>query len=192
MRHRLIVGHTGALCREAAHWLPPSVRAAMPQPQRLAGRVLLSRALNRPLPPLLIAESGKPCFAEPSLPAFSLSHSGQTVALLLSSGGEVGCDIEQVRARPRFAALAAQSFSPACCHWLRRQRDPLAAFWQLWTVHEAVLKQQGRSVWAMRDLHLSLPHLAPAGLVTHTFCLDGCRIALCARQPFTALKIERL
>ncbi|TGD30935.1 4'-phosphopantetheinyl transferase AcpT, partial [Salmonella enterica subsp. enterica serovar Poona] len=77
-----------------------------------AGRARLSRARS-PLPELGYGEQGIPAFSAGTPLWFNLSHSGDTIALLLSDEGEVGCDIEVIRPRDNWRSLANALFSLA-------------------------------------------------------------------------------
>ena len=78
----------------------------------LAGRTLLARTLSpSPLPEIIYGEQGKPAFANGHPLWFNLSHSGDDIAMLISDEGEVGCDIEVIRPRENWQALANAVFS---------------------------------------------------------------------------------
>lgn len=127
--------------------------------QWLAGRALLAQAMwafkgCEMLPAMQISATGKPSFVDPSLPHFSLSHSKNCLQLVLCDAGQTGCDVEQMRPRPRYLAIAQAAFSAGEFRWMVEQTDSQTAFWQLWCLREAWLKQQGASVWQMDRLHL--------------------------------------
>ena len=141
--------------------LPQSVwqqAAAMGERRResfLSGRALLARLMRdhfgcAQLPDIQPGGNGKPAFCDPALPHFSLSHSRQQLLVAVCPFGEVGCDIETLRPRASMPELAREVFSDLENQWLLEQGERLAAaFWQLWTLREACLKQQGASVWQM-------------------------------------------
>ena len=127
--------------------------------QWLAGRALLAEAMFtftgcEMLPAMQISPQGKPSFVDPSLPSFSLSHSKNCLQLVLCAAGETGCDVEQMRPRPRYLDIAQAAFSDTEFQWLLGQASPQTAFWQLWCLREAWLKQQGGSVWQMDLIRL--------------------------------------
>lgn len=76
---------------------------------------------------------------------FSLSHSGDLALLAVSSGREVGVDVERVRPRADLAAFVARYFSPREREALARipSDDRLRAFYEIWTLKEAYLKACG-------------------------------------------------
>lgn len=125
----------------------------------LAGRTLLARALSpHPLPDIIYGEQGKPAFAKGHPLWFNLSHSGDDIALLMSDEGEVGCDIEVIRPRKNWQALANAVFSMTEHDELEREKseDKLSAFWKIWTRKEAILKQKGGNVWHIAEIDSSL------------------------------------
>ncbi|MRT03331.1 4'-phosphopantetheinyl transferase family protein [Ewingella americana] len=150
--------------RFAPDLLPQSVwqqAAAMGERRRepfLGGRALLAGLMRdhfgcAQLPDIQPGGNGKPAFCDSSLPHFSLSHSHQHLLVAVCSYGEVGCDIETLRPRASMPELAREVFSDLENQWLPEQGERLTeAFWQLWTLREACLKQQGGSVWQMASV----------------------------------------
>lgn len=170
----------------------PAPRAAW-----LAGRVLLSRLLNQGLlPPLPVAPSGKPLPVSPAMPAFSISHSCGFIAVLLGPDGQsVGCDIERLRPRKGLMDIARHYFSPPEVAHLEQCSARMAgiakggvneqttAFWKSWTLREAILKQQERSVWDMADIRLwPQPPYSDVHAV-QCWHKDGISIACCLTEP---------
>lgn len=73
--------------------------------------------------------------------AFSVSHSGALGLIAVADAGRrVGVDVEQVRPRTDFAALAARFFHPDEVAAIGERRD---AFFRCWTRKEAVVKALG-------------------------------------------------
>ncbi|MGP9437967.1 4'-phosphopantetheinyl transferase family protein [Ewingella sp. AOP8-B2-18] len=150
--------------RFAPELLPESVlqqAAGMGEARRLAflgARALLATVMRDHfgcgrLPDIQPGANGKPAFCDPALPHFSLSHSHQHLLVAVCPSDEVGCDIEALRPRASMAELAREVFSNLETQWLQEQGEQLtAAFWQLWTLREACLKQQGGSVWQMASV----------------------------------------
>ncbi len=88
---------------------------------------------------------GKPAVAmPPAALVFNLSHSGDTVAVIVADGdAEIGVDIERLRPLPHADDVATHVFHPDELRWLARQRDMLPAFFRLWTLKESLLKAVG-------------------------------------------------
>ncbi len=192
MAYRLAYGDVARLSEETqiARWLSPELAAAAPvgkrRPVWLAGRVLLAMLLEREaLPKLETGPNGKPW--HPQLPHFNISNSAGAVAVLTGEDA-VGCDIEWLRPRAKILAVAQHSFAPALCEWLTAlpPDEQLPAFWKLWTAHEAVLKQQGGTVWQIASLDLPLATLCPPGRYLTHLTLDNTLIACCGTKPFPA------
>lgn len=161
---RCLIATGSVSSRFAPDLLPQSVwqqAAAMGERRResfLGGRALLARLMRdhfgcAQLPDNQPGGNGKPVFCDSSLPHFSLSHSHQQLLVAVCPSGEVGCDIEKLRPRASMPELAREVFSNLENQWLLEQGERLAAaFWQLWTLREACLKQQGGSVWQMASV----------------------------------------
>lgn len=188
--YRLAVGEVARLSDGALanRWLSAKLLQDAPAGRRrqdwIAARVLLAMLLNNgSLPKLERAAQGKPY--HPALPEFNISNSGTSVAVLIGVG-EVGCDIEQVRPRARFMAIARHSFAANLCDWLESlpEVEHIPQFWRLWTAHEAVLKQRGGTVWQMEQLHLPLQTLCPPDRFLHHVTVEDRLIACCGEQPF--------
>lgn len=189
--YRLAVGRVEHLCdpHSVRRWLSHGLTAMAPLGVRrstwLAGRVLLAQLLdNGVLPPLQKGAHGKPW--HPQLPEFNISNSADAVAVL-TGNRPVGCDIELLRPRKRWRAVARHSFSPALNDWLEGlpEAQQLTAFWRVWTAHEAVVKQRGGTVWQIPELSLPLETLCPPNLhLQHIVCGEWL-IACCGPEPFT-------
>ncbi|RPH30002.1 4'-phosphopantetheinyl transferase superfamily protein [Buttiauxella warmboldiae] len=188
--YRLAFAEAACLASEelATRWLTPELLQQAPAGRRrndwIAARVLLAQLLdNGPLPCLEKTAQGKPW--HPALPAFNISNSGSGVAVLVGDGN-VGCDLEQIRPRARFMAIARHSFAAHLCEWLAAlpQCEQIPQFWRLWTAHEAVLKQRGGTVWQMSQLDLPLHTLCPPDRYLQHVTVGDWLIACCGEQPF--------
>ena len=125
----------------------------------LFGKLLLQRALRSrlgqgeswSLERLEHTEKGKPFIR--GAPGFNISHSGGVVALAMVDTGEVGIDVEKIRAvdladfanyLPETAGLV--SLDPS---------ERLNSFFACWTKKEAVLKGEGSGLLApLEEVHL--------------------------------------
>jgi len=150
----------------------------------LAGRTLLARALSpSPVPEIIFGEQGKPAFVDAHPYWFNLSHSGDDIALLLSDEGEVGCDIEVIRPRDNWQALANAVFSVAEHDELEREAPEakLSAFWRIWTRKEAIVKQRGGSAWQIVSVDSTFTSALSVSHVQH----GELSLAVCTPTPFT-------
>jgi len=150
----------------------------------LAGRTLLARALSpSPVPEIIFGEQGKPAFVDAHPYWFNLSHSGDDIALLLSDEGEVGCDIEVIRPRDNWQALANAVFSIAEHDELEREAPEakLAAFWRIWTRKEAIVKQRGGSAWQIVSVDSTFRSALSVSHIQH----GELSLAVCTPTPFT-------
>jgi 4'-phosphopantetheinyl transferase len=99
---------------------------------------------------LINGEHGRPALADghdQSL-GFNWSHSGNRALIAVGRRINPGVDLEQLRARPRAMEIARRYFSAAEAEALAAlpatARD--AAFLEMWTAKEAVLKALGRGL----------------------------------------------
>ena len=108
-------------------------------------------ALPDPLT-VLRTDLGKPYFAEPSLPSFSLSHTDTLSVALLNTDGSVGVDIESLkknRSKKELEKIALRFFSKTEQMLLKDADDPFAVFMQIWTKKEAFSKLTGEGLGAV-------------------------------------------
>lgn len=118
----------------------------------LAARLMLSELLRRvygirSLPALTTAANGRPCFADPDLPDFSIAYAGNVVGVLLAEEGDrAGLDMEIVRAHSRQTQEnLLQGLSPAEKTWINAQQDFMEAVTQIWTLRQSILKLTGET-----------------------------------------------
>jgi 4'-phosphopantetheinyl transferase len=76
---------------------------------------------------------------------FNCSHSGDVALIAVTRAGEIGVDVERIRADVRHAELAARFFAPAEATALARRsgREQRQLFFHLWTAKEAWIKAVG-------------------------------------------------
>jgi 4'-phosphopantetheinyl transferase len=169
----------------------PSSSVLSPDEQDRAARFVFARdrqrfvaahvLLRRLLAPHLHTTPGEVRFSadrngKPTLsgyahaPSFNLSHSQDAMVLAISRGGEVGIDIEAVRALPEAEKIAARFFAPGEIEALRslaldeRER----AFFTCWTRKEAFVKAVGGGLrQALDSFEVTLRPGEPARLVHH-------------------------
>jgi len=102
------------------------------------------------------AQHGRPQLPGSGLQA-SVSHSGDVVAVALTSAGPVGVDVEAVRSID-FAAVTERVCTPG----ERNHVDGATDFYTFWTRKEAVLKATGEGLnRPMTDLEVTPPRSAP-------------------------------
>lgn len=129
--------------------------------------------------------TGKPVLADGGL-HFNVSHSGEVGLIALDGRGEVGVDVERVRAYPGNLDMADRYFTPGEVAALRRL--PLGAreqaFYHVWTRKEAFLKATGLGLsYGLERFEVSVPPDDPARILH----IDGDRQAA-ARWSMTALE----
>lgn len=112
-----------------------------------AGRALLARMyqarFGKELPEILIADRGKPYFADGSA-HFSISHTKRHVFCVLSDR-PVGLDAEEADRKVN-PGLAEKILSPREKDRLDRQTDKRAALLKLWVLKEAAGKLTGEGI----------------------------------------------
>lgn len=150
------------------------------------GVLLALQALTKDALPIVRTPAGKPYFASPDAPAFSLSHTDTLAVAALGeiSEGSVGVDIEDIRPCPHAARIAERFFTDAeRARFAESPNDQ--EFLTLWTVKEAKAKLAGKGLASA----LSAP---PSSAYTKQFRLigDGTDTILClaAERPITTLE----
>lgn len=122
-------------------------RRIAPRQGHTAGRQLLEQMYraytDAPMPPILIAERGKPYFAEGTL-HFSISHTKAHVFCVLSTK-PVGVDAEEAD-RAIDLRLAEKILSPGELERYHRAEDKRLALLKLWVLKEAASKVGGEGL----------------------------------------------
>jgi 4'-phosphopantetheinyl transferase len=118
------------------------------------------------------AQHGRPRLPGTSLRA-SVSHSGDIIAVAITSAGEVGVDVEAVRSID-FAAVTESVCTPRERNYVRAATD----FYTFWTRKEAVLKATGEGLnRPMTDLDVTPPGSAPVLLRLGSEASPACQMA---------------
>ncbi len=111
---------------------------------------------------------GKPFIASPaSVLSFNLIHTGDMALLGVSREAAIGIDLEQVREKPNFHAIARRVFSTAIVQALSQLEGAALAeaFFKHWTEHEARMKAIGNGIFSQhnpsRDAELPALHFIP-------------------------------
>jgi 4'-phosphopantetheinyl transferase len=103
---------------------------------------------------------GKPALAAEKGLQFSVSHSGDLAAIALTSGCEIGIDLERVRPLPEMDQIASRYFDPDEAREILSlpESDRLRSFFRVWTRKEAYIKAIGEG------LSETLLRFSPEGL----------------------------
>ncbi len=137
---------------------------------RGAMRLLLGCYLATPPEELsfVYGPRGKPFLASPaSVLTFNLTHTGNMALLAISREAAIGIDLEQVREKPNFHAIAGRVFDET----IQQELSPLEgvalaeAFFFHWTAYEARMKAIGNGIFSdhnpTRDAELQSMHFIP-------------------------------
>lgn len=158
-------------------------------PTFIAGRRLLMHFFGRDCLTLIsYTPNGKPYFIRSDLPKFNLSHSQDWIALAFSADHEIGVDIEVIRSRKSSKNIIKRYFNQQEQAQLNTLNKPLEEmlFWQYWTAHEAVIKQQGQTVWLMKPQDTLPEELAAQKLQLASWKTSQWCISLCFPSELTA------
>ena len=123
----------------------------------IAGRGALRAILGRYLGAgpadlrFIYSDNGKPALAEEFADAgihFNLAHTGELALLAVTRIGTVGVDVESVRPVKNVDELVARFFSKRENELFQKvpDKDKPAAFFNLWTRKEALLKATGEGI----------------------------------------------
>ena len=162
-------------------------------------RFAVSKLISQPLDTLaLIEREGSP----PQLmvhneryqqPAFSISHSRDWVACVVSSNASLGLDIEVETPGRDIIGICQSAFHPKDHGWLLSQPETarLSAFYQLWCTKEALYKL----LFSLGRERIFSPLVGSDGTVAaegyrwHRFSLPHSSLALviCSDQPLSLI-----
>ena len=108
---------------------------------------LAKNHIDGPVPEILRGARGKPYFAGNGNVHFSVSHSGEFVAVAFAEM-PVGIDLQQHKSRgdavARHRKIASQYFHPKEQQYL--ENDPWEGFFRVWTAKESFVKRTGRGI----------------------------------------------
>jgi 4'-phosphopantetheinyl transferase len=131
-------------------------------------------------------------------PAFSISHSRNWVACVVSSNASLGVDIEVESPARDIIDISQSAFHPNDHCWLLRQPETtrLSAFYQLWCTREALYKLMSS---LGRDGIFS-PSVGSDGTVTAEGCRwyhssishSGVALVICSDQPLSLIHRRQL
>lgn len=146
---RLLSVRLSSSCHDEARKLADHRRSRF-----LASRALLSELLfmlygTSELPEMITQPEGRPVFADPELPRFSIAYTGNIVGVALTTEGDCGLDMELQRATRGFFGAHAHDGYPLSSNeklWVRNQNDPNEAKAQLITLRQSIQKLSGCAV----------------------------------------------
>ena len=126
----LVSARLSSACHNEALKLPEHRRTRF-----LASRALLAELLfmlygTSELPDILTQPEGRPVFADPALPHFSIAYTGNIVGVALTTEGDCGLDMELQRVTRSFHGANALDEYPLSSNeklWIRNQNDPVEA-----------------------------------------------------------------
>ncbi|QNM94862.1 4'-phosphopantetheinyl transferase family protein [Chitinimonas koreensis] len=125
---------------------------------RLTLRRLLGERLGRPPAAIQFQAGphGKPGLAGGELPHFNVSHAGGHALIALAESQPVGIDLERHDASRSLTGLAGEIFTAAEQRHCRGGAE-LAAFYDIWSGKEAVLKAWGVGIGELLPALTALP-----------------------------------
>ena len=124
---RLVSARLSSSCLSEAGKLPEHRRSRF-----LASRALLAELLfmlygTSELPEIITQPEGRPVFADPELPRFSIAYTGNIIGVALTTEGDCGLDMELQRATRGFHGANPHDDYPLSSNeqlWVRNQNDP--------------------------------------------------------------------
>jgi len=109
------------------------------------------------LPEIITQPEGRPVFADPDLPRFSIAYTGNIIGVALTTEGDCGLDMELQRATRGFHGASPHDDYPLSSNeklWVRNQTDPVEARAQLITLRQSIRKLCGCASDDARQLQL--------------------------------------
>ncbi|MDO4477786.1 MAG: 4'-phosphopantetheinyl transferase superfamily protein [Lachnospiraceae bacterium] len=152
-------------------------------PKSLEGREDLRRQILRGETDgqqILVNHYGKPAFADPALPHFNISHSGDRVVCALAMQ-PVGIDI-QMKRRVNFDLVGQRLMPPAEYDSFLKMADKADHFFQAWVRMESYLKCKGIGI------STDLTKLTPEG--RFEYLLTGDKDYYCAVYADNEYKVR--
>ena len=154
---RLVSARLSSSCLSEAGKLPEHRRSRF-----LASRALLAELLfmlygTSELPEIITQPEGRPVFADPDLPRFSIAYTGNIIGVALTTEGDCGLDMELQRATRGFHGASPHDDYPLSSNeklWVRNQTDPVEARAQLITLRQSIRKLCGCASDDARQLQL--------------------------------------
>ncbi|MFW0975886.1 4'-phosphopantetheinyl transferase family protein [Leclercia pneumoniae] len=134
-------------CHDEARILPEHRRSRFIASRALLAELLFMLYGTTELPDIITLPEGRPVFANPELPRFSIAYTGNIVGVALTTEGDCGLDMELQRAIRGFhGGPHAHDTYPLSSNellWVRNQNDPNEAKAQLITLRQSIRKLCG-------------------------------------------------
>ncbi|XTZ38488.1 4'-phosphopantetheinyl transferase family protein [Salmonella enterica] len=130
-------------CHEIARQMPEHRRSRFLASRALLAEMMLMLYGISELPDIVVEPSGRPKFADSSLPHFSLAYAGNMVGAAITTEGECGLDMELQRATRGFTTSQghkAPTFTNNEQLWINNQTDTNEAQMQILTLRQSVMK----------------------------------------------------
>ena len=113
-------------------------------------RQLLAKQVNKSAAEIRIAktEFGKPFLPDYPKLSFNMSHSGDILAVAISSKCQLGIDVERYKTRHNWEGLVKKCFAPEeAAYWYNLDKaERNRAFYQFWVKKEALVKAVGKGI----------------------------------------------
>lgn len=106
-------------------------------------------------------KNGKP-YVDRSSFQFNVSHSGDCLLIAVTAGNEIGVDVEHVREKQDFLALAERFFAKAEYDAIKKlsPKNQVTAFYRCWTRKEAFIKATGLGLsFGLSDFEVAVENL---------------------------------
>lgn len=119
------------------------------------------------LPEINYQEHGKPYFINKPDISFNITHTDESMAIIVSEPSPVGIDLETIKSRKNFDGLENKVLHSIEKIWLNKQDNYLNAFFTLWSAKEAYLKATGLGLSGLSSLVLDLDNRIAFGPLEH-------------------------
>lgn len=155
-----------------------TIRNIKRQRESLSALLALRELTGDSVPRIERTPEGKPYFADPSFPHFSLCHGGTWAAAVLGDGesGRVGIDLEPLRPYPSASRIAERFFTPKELLAFSEAGKTEEAFFRIWTKKEACAKLTGSGLLGDTDRSVysrSFLLRAPSCTLALSVCAEG-------------------
>jgi phosphopantetheinyl transferase len=146
---RLLSVRLPSACHNESRKLPEHRRSRFIASRALLAELLFMLYGTSELPEMIVQPEGRPVFADPELPRFSIAYTGNIVGVALTTEGDCGLDMELQRATRSFHGSHVHDAYPLSSNeklWVRNQNDSNEAKAQLITLRQSIQKLTGCAV----------------------------------------------